>query len=67
VRYAAPLSGPYRVGVDFQHRCEGGERSAPWVLSIDAGGTRRLLRGLAVWNVFDSRVDEFTLPPAVSE
>jgi hypothetical protein len=61
VRFAAPLAGPYRVGVDFQHRCASDERIAPWAISIDANGERRLLRGLAVWNVFASRVDEFHL------
>jgi hypothetical protein len=59
VRYAAPLAGRYRVGVDFQHRCESDERVAPFVLAIESHGERRLLRGLAVWNVFASRVDEF--------
>jgi hypothetical protein len=59
VRFAPPPAGRYRVGVDFQERCEGGERVAPWVIAIDARGERRLLRGLASWNVFASRVDEF--------
>jgi len=60
VRFAAPLSGPYRVGVDFQERCDDEVRVAPWALSIEVDGERRVLRGLAVWNVFASRVDEFT-------
>jgi hypothetical protein len=59
VRFAAPLAGRYRVGVDFQERCADGERVAPWVIAIDAHGERRVLRGLASWNVFLSRVDEF--------
>jgi hypothetical protein len=61
VRFAAPLAGRYRVGVDFQHRCESEERVVPWAISIDARGERRMLRGLATWNVFASRVDEFAL------
>jgi hypothetical protein len=61
VRYAAPLPGRYRVGVDFQHRCESEERVVPWAISIDARGERRVLRGLATWNVFASRVDEFAV------
>ncbi len=60
VRFAAPPAGRYRVGVDFQHRCDSDDRVAPYVLSIEAHGARRLLRGLAVWNVFASRVDEFS-------
>jgi hypothetical protein len=60
VRYAAPLAGRYRVGVDFQQRCESDARVAPFALSIDANGERRILRGLASWNVFASRVDEFS-------
>jgi len=59
VRFAAPLAGGYRVGVDFQQRCESDERVAPYVLSIEAHGRRRVLRGLALWLVFASRVDEF--------
>ena len=59
VRYEAALAGRYRVGVDFQHRCGDGGRLAPWVIAIDANGERRWLRGLATWNVFASRVDEF--------
>jgi hypothetical protein len=51
VRFAAPRAGRYRVGVDFQHRCDGEERVAPWVLSIDR-------------NVFASRVDEFVYSAA---
>jgi len=60
VRFAAPLAGRYRVGVDFQHRCESDERVAPWVISIEAHGERRVLRGLALWRVFASRVDELS-------
>ncbi|MEN8160800.1 MAG: hypothetical protein ABFS41_12075 [Myxococcota bacterium] len=59
VRFAAPLAGRYRVGVDFQHRCPDGSDVVPWAISIDAHGERRMLRGLAEWNVFASRVDEF--------
>jgi len=58
VRFAAPLAGRYRVGVDFQQRCESDERVVPYALSIDANGERRILRGLASWNIFASRVDE---------
>jgi len=61
---AAPLAGPYRVGVDFQERCTSDERVAPWVIQIDARGERRVLRGLARWNVFDSRVDELVIDRA---
>ena len=66
VRFAAPLAGRYRVGVDFQHRCESEERVAPWAISIDANGERRVLRGLARWNVFASRVDEFTYSAGIA-
>ena len=66
VRFAAPLAGRYRVGVDFQHRCESDERVAPWVISIDANGERRIVRGLARWNVFASRVDEFVYSAGIA-
>ena len=66
VRFAAPLPGRYRVGVDFQHRCESEERVAPFSISIDANGERRILRGLARWNVFASRVDEFVYSAGIA-
>jgi hypothetical protein len=59
VLFSAPLPGRYRVGVDFQHRCGDGADVVPWAISIETHGERRLLRGLAEWNVFKSRVDEF--------
>ena len=60
VRFTAPLAGPYRVGVDFPERCEGEERVVPWAISVEANGERRLLRGLAVFRVFASRVEELS-------
>jgi hypothetical protein len=59
VRFAQPPAGGYRVGVDYQERCAGGEDVVPWAIAIEARGERRLLRGLAEWNVFASRVTEF--------
>jgi hypothetical protein len=59
VRFTAPLAGPYRVGVDFPERCETEQRVSPWAISIEAHGERRLLRGLAAFHVFASRVGEF--------
>ena len=59
VRFTEPLPGRYRVGVDFQHRCADGGDAVPWAIAIEARGERRLLRGLAEWNIFKSRVDEF--------
>jgi hypothetical protein len=61
VRFARPLAGRYRVGVDFQQRCPGGADVAAWAIAIETHGERRLLRGLAAWNVFASRVDEFVI------
>lgn len=59
VRFTTPLAGRYRVGVDFQRRCPGGPDVAAWAIAIEARGERRVLSGLAAWNVFASRVDEF--------
>jgi hypothetical protein len=59
VLFTAALPGRYRVGVDFQHRCGDGADVVPWAISIETHGERRLLRGLAEWNIFKSRVDEF--------
>ncbi len=66
VRFAEPRPGRYRVGVDFMRRCDDGVRAAPWVMSIDALGERRFLRGLAEWGpsggAFSPRVEEFSHP-----
>ncbi len=59
VRFAQPRAGRYRVGVDFQQRCGTDADVVPWAISIDAGGEKRLLRGLARHGRFASRVDEF--------
>jgi len=59
VRFAAPREGLYRVGVDYAERCAGGERVAPWAVSIETHGERRVLRGLATQGTFASRIDEF--------
>ena len=59
VRFSEPLAGRYLVGVDFQQRCESDERVVPYVLSLESHGHRRLRRGLAAFQVFASRVDEF--------
>jgi hypothetical protein len=59
ILFTAPLRGRYRVGVDFQHRCGSDDGPVPWVIEIEKQGERRRLRGLAEWNIFKSRVDEF--------
>ncbi len=66
VVFAAPQPGRYRVGVDYMvYRTKCGEQPAvvAFVIAVDdAGGGRRVVRGLARRGVFDSRVLEVFHP-----
>jgi hypothetical protein len=66
-RFPEPLPGRYRVGVDFPAHCAGGDEVAPFALSIEGGGVRRSLRGLAEPLRFQTVVVEFDWPPAADE
>jgi hypothetical protein len=61
-RFAAPLTGRYRVGVDHPSSCRGGADVAPYLLSIETPEGRRRLRGLSERLRFDSIVIEFDWP-----
>lgn len=61
-RFAAPLTGRYRVGVDHPSSCRGGGDVAPYVLSIETPEGRRMLRRLSERLRFDSIVIEFDWP-----
>jgi hypothetical protein len=61
-RFAAPLPGRYRVGVDFPAHCASGVEVAPFALRIDSERGRRTLRGLAEHLRFQTRVIEFDWP-----
>jgi hypothetical protein len=38
VQYADPLSGHYRVSIDFPRRCDDSEASVPFAVSVQRGG-----------------------------
>lgn len=60
VRFETPPPGRYRVGVDYPHRCEGGDEVMPYVVSIEAEGAREaLIEGLARHLEFTTIVTEF--------
>jgi hypothetical protein len=61
-RFAAPLDGRYRVGVDYPAACGGDEEVVPYALSVEWDGGSRDLRGLAELRRFDSIVLELDLP-----
>jgi hypothetical protein len=61
-RFATPLPGRYRVGVDFPAHCGGGVRVAPFALSIESEHGRQLQRGLAEYLRFQTVVLEFEWP-----
>ena len=58
-----PPAGSYRVGVDYPHRCGPGARIAAFAITIDAGGRRRELLGLAEPVVFTPIVAEIEVGP----
>lgn len=58
-------AGPYRVGIDFMLRCDGGVDRAPYELVIEAPGSAPVRRrGEAVFGRFDPRVAEFEVGDA---
>ena len=59
VRFEAAPPGRYRVGVDYPHRCDGGDKVMPYAVSIEANGERNLHAGLARWLDFRAVVTEF--------
>ena len=59
IRFEAPLPGRYRVGVDYPHRCEGGDDVMPYALSIEAKGSRSELLGFGELLEFTTIVTEF--------
>jgi hypothetical protein len=59
VRFEAAPAGRYRVGVDYPHRCEGGDEVVPYAVSIEANGERSLHAGLARWLDFTTVATEF--------
>lgn len=59
VRFDAPPPGRYRLGVDYPHRCDGGDEVVAYAISIEADGERNLHAGLARWLDFSSVVTEF--------
>ena len=58
-----PPSGTYRVGVDYPHSCRAGAGLAAFAITIDAGGRRQELRGLAEPVVFTPIVAEVEIGP----
>ena len=62
VRFATPLAGRYRVGVDHPSSCSGDADVVPYVLSIDSSDGRKTLRGLSKRLRFDPIVIEFDWP-----
>jgi uncharacterized protein YfaP (DUF2135 family) len=63
VRWTDPPPGRYRVGVDFPEACDGGSREAPWTLTVDVDGVRRVLTGRARLAQREPAVLEFTVVP----
>jgi hypothetical protein len=62
IRFEAPPSGRYRVGVDYPHVCDDGDDVVAYSISIEANGERQLHAGLARWLEFTTIVTEFDVP-----
>jgi hypothetical protein len=63
VRFAQPLPGRYRVGVDYPHACGDAADVAPFVVAVETPGGRTLRRGLAALRVFEPIVLEIDVSP----
>ncbi|MCP3986850.1 MAG: hypothetical protein GY723_20885 [bacterium] len=60
VDFDRPLTGRYRVGVDFPRRCNGrGGGPAPFAIAVERGGSRTLQRGVISAGIFLPIVDRF--------
>ena len=59
VRFAAPMAGRYRVGVDYPEHCRGGEAPAAHAVSVTYNGQRLEGQGVVELRKFDVVVLEF--------
>jgi hypothetical protein len=66
VRFEAPLSGAYRIGVDYPRRCDGArtmefEQRAAYALSVLHNGERRNITGAVGYQFFEVAAFDFTI------
>ena len=62
VVFPRPLSGRYRVSVDFPERCTDRGAAVPFLVVVEDRGTRRETRGEITFGDFQSIVVEFDVP-----
>jgi uncharacterized protein YfaP (DUF2135 family) len=63
VRFAAPLPGRYRVGVDHPSQCDGGNSPAAFAISVEGGGVTQHASGTIEHAQFQVIVMEFEVSP----
>jgi hypothetical protein len=61
-RWRSPVSGRYRVGVDFPERCRGDVREVPYRIVVDVAGVRREHDGVARFERRDPAALEVDVP-----
>ncbi len=66
VRFANPLPGKYRVGVDLPKRCDEKQDSAAYAISVSGRGVNRQIHGVVPLQYFQVVVLEFDLPANLS-
>jgi hypothetical protein len=62
VRFADPLPGKYRVGIDLPERCDERQTPAAYAVSVDGPGVSRRIHGVIPLQYFEVVVLEFDLP-----
>ena len=63
VRFAAPLPGRYRVGVDHPSQCDDGKSPAAFAISVEGGGVTQRASGTIQYAQFQVIVTEFEVSP----
>ncbi len=66
VRFASPLPGKYRVGVDLPERCDEKQDSAAYAVSVSGRGVNKQIQGVVPLEHFQVIVLEFDLPADLS-
>jgi len=61
VRFAVPMSGRYRIGIDYPNECVEGNRKAPYAISVQHNGKRQEAHGAVSLRYFEVVVLDFEI------
>ncbi|HJL60942.1 MAG TPA: hypothetical protein QF517_03220 [Pseudomonadales bacterium] len=61
IRFDAPISGRYRIGIDYPEKCDGGKEQAAYAVSVLHNGELIQNSGVVTFERFDVVVMEFDI------